>query len=185
MSEAIFKKLDLNFHGAIDALNKALVRIRTGRANISMLDGVRVDYYGNLTPISQVASVNAPDPKTILIKPWEKKLLVEIEKAIVNSDLGLTPHNDGESVRLSIPALTEERRKDLAKTVKARSEEAKVAVRNGRRDINEELKEMKKNSEISEDDLKKFLNDVQKKTDACIENIDKIVAKKEQEIMQI
>ncbi len=162
----------------------ALAKIRAGRAMPSMLDGLMVDYYGNPTPISQMASVNTPDAKTLVIKPWEKNMLPEIERAIINSDLGLNPQNDGEIVRLNIPPLTEERRKNLVKQSRTEAEHGKVSVRNVRKDAKDHFKKLLK-EHISEDEVKNAEMTVQEFTDDCIKKIDALLAKKEEEIMTV
>ncbi|MEM1134793.1 MAG: ribosome recycling factor [Bacteroidota bacterium] len=161
-----------------------LRKIRAGKASPNMLDGIMVEYYGTPTPINQVASVNTPDARTIMVKPWEKTILGEIEKSIINSDLGLNPVNDGELIRLNIPPLTEERRKLLMKQVKAEAEHGKVSVRNVRKDVNESLKKLLKDG-ASEDTIKKAEADVQVLTDTYIKKIDGIVAVKESDIMTV
>ncbi len=169
----------------ISVLKKDLASMKAGRANPTILDRVEVEYYGSMVPISQVGNISAPEPRIILIQPWEKSSLKTIEKAILKSDLGLTPSNDGAVIRLIIPELTEETRKNLVKNVKKAGEEAKVAVRSIRRDSNDKIKALKKNSEISEDDMKKAEDDIQKKTDNFIKEIDKIIENKEKEIMSV
>lgn len=176
---------------AADSMNKAinhvsteLTRIRAGKANPGMLDGIKVEYYGTLTPLNQVAAVNTQDARTIVIKPFEKKLLGDIERVIRDSDLGISPQNDGELVRLSIPPLTEERRKQLAKQSKNEGEEGKVRIRNIRKETNDELKKLQKDG-VSEDVIKDAEAKVQKLTDSFIAKIDDMVLKKEQEIMTI
>ena len=159
--------------------------VRAGRANASVLNRISVDYYGTPTPIQQIASVGSPDPRTLLITPWDASILKGIEKAIQESDLGINPQNDGKCIRLAFPQLTEERRKDLAKQVKKYSEEAKVAMRNIRRDVMDYVKKLKKNSEITEDDLKDAEKSMQKLTDKYIETIDAVGADKDKEIMSI
>jgi len=159
--------------------------LRTGRASSSLLDGIRVDYYDTPTPLEQIASVATPDSRTITIQPWDRKAFSDVEKAILKSDLGLTPVNDGKIIRISIPPLTEERRKDLVKVAKKYTEDAKVAVRNIRRDANELLKKKKNDKEISEDDLHKAQEEVQKLTDGYIAKADETLAKKDKEIMEI
>ena len=166
-----------------DALLSEYASIRAGRANPHVLDKLRVDYYGAPTPLQQVANISVPEPRMILIQPWEKKLIRDIEKAILTSDLGINPNNDGSSIRLVFPELTEERRKDLAKEVKKKGEGAKVAVRNIRRDTNEAIKKMEKAGEISEDDQSEAEEKIQKMTDKMIAKIDKAVETKTQEIM--
>jgi ribosome recycling factor len=169
----------------VSVLKKDLASMKAGRANPTILDRVEVEYYGSMVPISQVGNISAPEPRIILIQPWEKSSLKTIEKAILKSDLGLTPSNDGAVIRLIIPELTEETRKNLVKNVKKAGEEAKVAVRSIRRDSNDKIKALKKNSEISEDDMKKAEDDIQKKTDNFIKEIDKIIENKEKEIMAV
>lgn len=168
----------------IHHVEHSLAKIRAGRAMPNMLDGLMVIYYGNPTPISQVASINTPDARTLVIKPWEKKVIADIEKAIINSDLGLNPQNDGEMVRLNIPPLTEERRKDLAKHSRTEAEHGRVSIRNIRKDINEHLKRLIK-EHIAEDEVKKAEIKVQELTDEYIRKIDDILAKKEKEIMTV
>ena len=169
---------------AIDYLDEQLAHIRAGKANPKILDGVKVPYYGGLVPLTNVASVNTPDAKTIIITPWEKPLIKEIEKAIMNSEVGITPENNGEIIRLGIPPLTEERRKDLTKIVRGEAEQARVAVRNVRRDANDKVKALLKDKEISEDDDRRSQDDVQKLTDAAIKKIEAALADKEAELMQ-
>jgi ribosome recycling factor len=185
MKEAVFQKFKEEMEKTIGALSKSFSRVRTGRASISLLDGIKVDYYGTPTPITQVANVSVPESRLILIVPWDVSVIGAIEKAIQKSDLGLTPSNDGKVVRLSIPQLTEERRKEIAKNVKKMAEEGKVKLRNARRDANEELKALKKDNKISEDELFKAQDEVQKLTDQYIEKTDKVLAAKEKEIMEI
>ena len=185
MVSDVLKDLQANLDKGIDALKKDLGKVRTGRANVAILDGLRVDYYGTPTPLNQVASVNAPDPRLITIKPWERSLIPEIEKVIRSSQLGLNPSSDGEIVRLPMPPLTEERRKDLVKMVKKMAEESKVGLRNARRDANEMLKEFLKDKDITEDEEKAGLKKVQEATDAAVTKVDDLVAKKEKEIMEI
>src|SRR5208283_5700859 len=170
---------------SVEALQKDLRRIRTGRASLALLDGIMVQYYGTATPINQLATLSIPEPRQIVIQPWDQGALGEIEKAILKSELGLTPTNDGKVVRIVLPPLTADRRKDLVKLVRKLGEEFKVQVRNHRRDANETLKEMKKEKEISEDDLHKAQELVQKATDQYIAKMDGIIAEKETEIMEI
>ncbi|KMO87873.1 ribosome recycling factor [Megasphaera cerevisiae DSM 20462] len=169
----------------IEALKRDLASIRTGRASTTLLDRVTVDYYGTPTPIKQVANVSAPEPRLITIVPWERKMLGEIERAILKSDLGLNPNNDGTMIRLEIPQLTEERRKDLNKKVSKVAEESKVVVRNIRRDGNEVIKKMEKKREITEDESKEAQTNIQKLTDKKVKIIDEIKAKKEKEVMEV
>jgi ribosome recycling factor len=170
---------------AIDALKKQLSTIRAGRANVAMLEGIRVDYYGNPSPLNQVASVTVADARLLMVKPWEKQLLKDIEKAIVEANIGIQPNNDGEVIRLPIPALSEERRKEYVKQAKTRCEDAKIAVRNARRDANEMLKDATKEGEISEDDEKRGLKTIQDLTDQYVARVDELLAKKEGEIMEV
>lgn len=181
MYEEVKSKMDK----AITALENDYAAIRAGRANPALLDKVTVDYYGTPTPIAQVGSVSVPEARMLVIQPWDGSILGDIEKAILKSDLGLTPNNDGKVIRINFPALTEERRKELAKSISKRAEEAKVVIRGVRRDALEAFKAQKKKSEITEDDLKQAETDIQKLTDQYIKNIDTIAAKKEKEIMEI
>lgn len=168
----------------IKHVSHELAKIRAGRAMPNMLEGIMVNYYGAPTPLQQVASVNTPDARTLVIKPWEKKVLSDIEKAIINSDLGLNPQNDGEIIRLNIPPLTEERRKQLVKQSKQEAEQGKVSIRNIRKDANENLRKLLK-EHVSEDLVKKGEDQVQKLTDKYIEEIDQLLVKKEEEIMKV
>lgn len=170
---------------ALAALANELKKVRTGRAQISMLDGIRVNYYGNPTPLNQVSAVSTPDAKTFMIAPWEAQLLKEIEAAIVKSDLGMSPINDGKVIRLKLPDLTEQRRKELVKQCHKLVEESRVAIRMARRDANEALKKAQKDKAISEDDSKRAQDEVQKLTDQYIEKADKMSEEKEKEIMTI
>lgn len=186
MVNDVVKDLNGSLEGAIDAMKRELSRVRTGRANLSLLDGIKVEYYGTPTPLGHVASLQVPDPRLIVIKPWEKSLIPEIEKSIRQvPELGLNPTSDGETVKLPIPPLTQERRKELVKLIKRMAEDAKIAVRNHRRDANEMLKELMKDGDISEDDEKKGLKSVQDAIDKAIARIDEIVAKKEAEILEV
>jgi ribosome recycling factor len=169
----------------LQALVNELKKIRTGRAQVNMLDSIRVNYYGALSPLAQVASISCPDAKSFLIAPWEASILKEIEGAIIKSDIGMTPINDGKVIRLKVPDLTEQRRKELVKQTKKIVEDAKVAVRMARRDANEELKKALKDKEISEDENKKSETDIQKLTDDYIKKIDAISDEKEKSIMTI
>ena len=177
------KKLQAQMDKTIEALKFEFSTIRAGRANAQMLDKIRVDYYGTPTPINQVGSISVPEPRTLLINPWDKSAM--IEKAIMNSDLGLNPTNDGDVIRLNIPALTEERRIELTKQAKKASEEFKVRIRNERRDANDKLKKMQKDGEITEDELKRGQDDVQKLTDKYTKEIDVLLAAKEKDIMAV
>lgn len=168
----------------VDAFKRALSKIRTGRANLSILDGIRVDYYGTPTPLNQVAALAVPDPRLITIKPWEKSMVPEVEKVIRTSGLGIEPQSDGELVRLPIPPLTEERRRDLVKGAKTKAEDAKVTIRNSRRDANEMIKALQKDGDVPEDDAKKGLKRIQDVTDDYVKQIDDIFAGKEKEILE-
>ncbi len=185
MQELIFEELKESMDKALGALEKSFSKVRTGRASLSLLDGIRVEYYGTSTPLNQVASLSIPESRLIVISPWDSSVLGAIEKAIQKSDLGLMPSNDGKLIRLAIPALTEERRKELVKVVRKMAEECKVKQRNSRREANEQLKALKKDNEISEDELYGFQEEVQKLTDRSIERTDVILAAKEKEIMEI
>ena len=169
----------------IEALKRDLASIRTGRASTTLLDRISVDYYGTPTPVKQVANVSAPEPRLITIVPWERKMLGDIERAILKSDLGLNPNNDGTMIRLEIPQLTEERRKELSKKVSKDAEDSKVVIRNIRRDANDAIKKMEKKKEITEDDSKEAQENIQKLTDKKIKLIDEIKATKEQEVMEV
>ena len=185
MEQELRKKVNERMHGAIEALKKELGSIRTGRASLALLDGMTIDYYGTPTPLTQLASLSIPESRQIAIQPWETRIIPDIEKAILKSDLGLTPMNDGKVIRISIPILTEERRKQLVKVVRKKAEEAKVAVRNMRRDANDELKKFEKEKHLSEDDVKKEQEEIQKITDANIKKVDEILEHKEKEIMEV
>lgn len=185
MIDDLYAETKATMEKSIEALQKDLRRIRTGRASLALLDGLMVDYYGSSTPINQLATLSIPEARQIVIQPWDSNAVPDIEKAILKSELGLTPMNDGKVVRIMLPPLTAERRKELVKIVKKMGEEFKVQVRNHRRDSNELLKEMKKEKEISEDDLHKAQERVQKTTDEAIAKLDTIVAEKESEIMEI
>ncbi|MFE8600824.1 ribosome recycling factor [Archangium violaceum] len=169
----------------LDDLRRDLTKVRTGRASPNLLDGIRVDYYGTPTPLSGVANITSPEPRLIVIKPWEKSVLKEIEKAIREANLGINPMNDGEIIRLPFPPLTEERRKEIAKQVKTKGEEHKVAIRNIRRDSNEVIKAQLKDKKITEDDSKRLTEKVQKETDDGVKKVDEIISKKEKEVMEV
>ena len=170
---------------ALAALDRDFAKLRTGRATTALVDGIKADYYGTPTPISQMASIAVPDSRTLTIQPWDKGGIALIEKAILKSDLGLTPVNDGKLIRIVMPPLTEERRKELSKVARKYSEEGKVAVRNVRRDANESLKKLEKEKTITEDEQKRATDDVQKLTDKYVAEVDKRCAAKEKEIMEI
>ncbi len=169
----------------LEDLRRDLTKVRTGRASPNLLDGIRVDYYGTPTPLSGVANITSPEPRLIIIKPWEKSVLKDIEKAIREANLGINPMNDGEVIRLPFPPLTEERRKEIAKQVKTKGEEHKVAIRNIRRDANEVLKAQLKDKKITEDDSKRLTEKVQKETDDGVKKVDEIISKKEKEVMEV
>ena len=170
---------------ALEHLRKDLSGLRTGRASVALLDGIRVDYYGTMTPLKQIANVSTPEARLITIQPWEPKLIKEIEKAISTSGLGVTPSNDGKVIRVPLPPLTEERRKELTKICKKHGEEAKVQIRGFRRDTNEELKKLQKDAKLTEDELRKAEQETQKLIEQYGQKIDDIIKKKEQEIMEV
>ena len=179
----ILKEYDVKMQKTVDVVISDFAGVRAGRANAAVLDKISVDYYGSATPINQVASISSPDPRSLLIKPWDGSLLKAIEKAIQASDLGINPQNDGSAIRLSFPQLTEERRKELTKQVKKYAESGKVAIRNIRRDAMDKLKAKQKKSEITEDELKDLEKDLQDMTDKRCKQLDDLAAKKETELM--
>jgi ribosome recycling factor len=181
--QTVLKDLESRMNSAIEALGREFASVRTGRASASLLDGIRVDYYGTATPITQMSSVSVPDARTITIQPWEIGQLKEIEKAIIKSDLGITPMNDGKLLRLAMPTPTEERRKQLAKTVGKIAEESRVAVRSIRREANDKLKAMARDKKVAEDDERRGHDQIQKTTDKFIAKVDELLKKKEQEIL--
>ena len=183
--EKIKKNLEEKSKKSISVLKEDLNTVRAGRANPALLDKVMVDYYGSPTPLKSLANISVPDPRTLLISPFDPKAIGEIEKGINVANIGINPSNDGKCVRLVIPQVTEERRKELTKTVKKMGEESKVAVRKLRREANDELKKLEKAHEITEDELKKALDDIQKATDKTIKEIDDIVAAKDKEILEV
>ncbi|HHV71466.1 MAG TPA: ribosome recycling factor [Clostridia bacterium] len=185
MPNELFKDAEERMLKAEENLRREYASLRAGRATPALLDRIMVDYYGTPTPINHLANISVPDPRMLVIQPWDKNVLSHIEKAILKSNLGLTPTNDGSVIRLNIPQLTEERRKELVKAVKKMAEEAKVAIRNIRRDANERLKNMEKNGEISEDDSKRHQDEIQKLTDKYIKEVEKIQIAKEKEIMEV
>jgi ribosome recycling factor len=185
MATALFDAMVAGMDKSIQSLKAELARVRTGRASTALVEPVHVDYYGSSVPLSQVANVTTPDARTIQISPWESGMIGAIEKAILAANLGLTPQSDGKVIRVPLPLLTEERRKDMVKLVKKMGEESKIAIRNHRRDANEALKKLEKEKAISEDEIKKSMEQVQKKTDEKIVEIDKIVAGKEKEILTV
>lgn len=181
--QALVKDIDVRMNGAVEALTREFASVRTGRASTGLLETVRVDYYGTPTPVTQMASVSVPDARTLLIQPWEAGQLGAIEKAIMKSDLGLTPVNDGKVIRLTLPPLTEERRKQLAKTVHKMAEETRVVIRNIRREANDALKVMGRDRKVSEDEERRGHEQIQKTTDRYIAKVDELLKKKEQEIL--
>ncbi|EZP78069.1 ribosome recycling factor [Parageobacillus genomosp. 1] len=185
MAKQVINNAKEKMDKAVQAFSRELATIRAGRANPSLLEKVTVDYYGVATPINQLASISVPEARLLVIQPYDKSVIKEMEKAILASDLGLTPSNDGSVIRIVIPPLTEERRRELVKLVKKYSEDAKVAVRNIRRDANDELKKLEKNGEITEDELRGYTEDVQKLTDDHIAKIDAITKEKEKEVMEV
>ncbi len=185
MIDDIMADVESRMNKAIDHLIGDFAGMRAGRANPAMVDKIMVSYYGAPTPINQLANINVPEARLLIINPWDKTTIADIEKAIMRSDLGINPNNDGNVIRLNIPQLTEERRKDLAKVVKKRAEEGKVAIRNIRREANDLLKTSEKDKLISEDAGKKGLDDIQKITDRFIKDIDQILLQKEKEIMEV
>jgi len=185
MANDVVDQVKAKMEASVEALKRELIKIRTGRASLSLLDGIKVDAYGSMLPVDQVGTMTIPESRLIVIQPWDPQMLPVIEKAILSSDLGLTPANDGKVIRLTIPQLTEERRKELVKQVKKIAEEFKVAVRNVRREANDSLKKMKKNKDISEDDMFRLQEEAQKATDAFIRQIDEVAAGKEKEVMDV
>lgn len=185
MIEGIKNKTREKMEQTLNVFRKDIGAVRTGRASLSLFEGIMVDYYGTPTPISQVASLSIPESRLVIIQPWEQRMIPEIEKAIQTSPLGLTPANDGKVIRIPIPTLTEERRRELVKLVKKMGEDARVAIRNIRRDSNEEVKKRGKEASLSEDEVKKTQDEIQKLTDQYIHKIDEILKTKEQEIMEV
>lgn len=185
MLDGVKKKTEKAMDKAIDALRRDLGKVRTGRASLSLLDDVRVDYYGTPTPLNQIGTLAVPEPRLITIQPWEKQLIPDIEKAIFKADLGLNPSSDGQLVRIVIPALTEERRKEMVKVIKRMGEDSKIAVRSARREANDLLKNMLKEKEITEDEQKRTEKDIQDLTDSFVKKVDEVLVVKEEEIMEI
>ncbi|WP_127531919.1 ribosome recycling factor [Paenibacillus kobensis] len=184
MPQAIKKDAEERMDKAIGALKRDLATLRAGRATPALLDRIQVEYYGAMTPVNQLANINTPDSRTLLLQPWDKSSVSAIEKAIMKSDLGLTPSNDGSTIRLSIPPLTEERRSELVKLTKKFGEEAKVAIRNIRRDANDDIKKLEKTT-ISEDESRRHQDDIQKATDRFVAEVEKVLSAKEKEIMEV
>lgn len=185
MNEAFFPELQKEMEKSVTTFRKDLGKLRTGRASTALLEGIVVDYYGSPTPLNQLASLGAPEPRLLVVQPYDKGAIVNIEKAILKADLGLTPNNDGKLVRIPIPELTEERRRDLVKHVKKMAEDFRVSIRNHRRLAIEKLKEIEKKKEITEDDLKHSQDRIQKITDDFIGRLDKVLKTKEEEIMEV
>ena len=183
MSKAIVDAMSQHMDKTIQALKGELAKVRTGRASTALVDTVHVDYYGSSVPLNQVANVTTPDARTIQVSPWEAGTIGAIEKAIHGANIGLTPQSDGKVIRISVPAMTEERRKEMVKLIKKMGEESKVAARNHRRDANEEVKKQEKAKTVSEDEAKKAMDLIQKKTDEKVSEVDKVVAAKEKEIL--
>ncbi|MFP4572255.1 MAG: ribosome recycling factor [Desulfobacterales bacterium] len=185
MIDSIISEAEEKMDKSVSALKKELQKIRTGRASLNLLDDVRVDYYGTPTPLNQIASLSVPESRLITIQPWDPSALKEIEKAIMKSNLGLTPSSDGKIIRINIPPLTEDRRKEIVKQVNKVCEEYRIAVRNIRRDANDSLKSLKKDGDASEDDVSKALDDIQKLTDEHIKKVDDLYKDKEKEILEV
>ena len=185
MVKEILSETRTEMRKSVEAFRDETLTVRTGRANVSLLDSIRVEYYGSQVPINQVANVGSPEPRLIVIQPWDKTVIPQIEKGIMNSNLGLVPANDGTNIRLPIPQLTEERRKEIVKIVRHMAEEGRISVRNARRDANDLLKEAQKEGDVPEDESKKGQQEVQKLTDEFIKEIDGILAEKEEEIMVV
>lgn len=185
MEQELKRKTTERMSRAIEALKKEFSSVRTGRASLALLDDIIVNYYETQTPLQQLASLSIPDSRQIAIQPWDQKIIPDVEKAILKSDLGLTPMNDGKTIRINIPPLTEERRKQLVKTVKKKAEEAKISIRNIRRDTNEEIKKLEKEKHLSEDEVKRLQEEIQKTTDSYIVKVDEVLGHKEKEIMEV
>ena len=185
MLQDVYKDTESQMQKVIDSLKRDFGGIRTGRASVGLLDGITVDYYGTQTPLNQMATLSVPESSLIVIQPWDVSVIKQVEKALLRSDLGITPSNDGKVIRLAVPALTEERRKELAKLVKKRAEEKKVALRQARRDANDMLKALEKDKEITEDDLHQGQDHVQKITDKYVKIVDDLFTKKEAEVLEI
>ena len=185
MDHAALKEGRQKMEKTLDVLRDELHSVRTGRASASLLDNITIDYYGTPTPVTQIATVNVPEPRSITISPWDVSIIAAIEKAILTSNLGLNPANDGKMIRVPVPPLSEERRKDLVKVIKKMAEDTKIALRNIRRDENEKIKTQKKDGDIPEDMEKKLLDEIQKVTDEYVHKVDDVVNKKEAEIMEV
>ena len=185
MPSVLIKEAEVNMKKSLEIVKKEFATLRAGRATPALLDKIMVNYYGTSTPVNQLANISVPEARLLVIQPWDKNSLPEIERTIMKSDLGITPASDGTVIRLAIPQLTQERRKDLLKVIKKKSEDGRVAVRNVRRDVNDQLKSIQKEGKISEDELKRSQEEVQKLTDRYIKEIDNLFNTKEQEIMQV
>lgn len=185
MSSAMVQDGENKMKKTVELLVKDLSSMRAGRANPAMLDKISVDYYGSPTPVNQLANITVPEPRLLVIQPYDKSSIPTIEKAILRSDLGVNPSNDGNVIRIAIPVLTEERRKEMGKLIKKRVEDSKVALRNVRRDTNDEIKQAEKDKLISEDESKKLLDEIQKLTDSFVKDLDRICQAKEKEIMEV
>jgi len=185
MVAEIFEDAERRMHKAVDALRQDLAAIRTGRASSALIERIQIDYYGTLTPINQVATISVPDARQLLIQPWDRKLLTDIEKAIQKSDLGINPNNDGQVIRLNVPPLNEERRRDMVKTLHKKLDEHKVAIRNVRRDAQDKLRDREKKKEITEDEHRRSNERLQKLTDRFIDEMDKVGKTKELEILEV
>lgn len=185
MSKALIDQMSSHMDKAIQSLQKELAKLRTGRASTTLLDSLQVDYYGSNVPVSQVANLSTPDARTIQIVPWEASMLPVIEKAILAANIGFTPQNDGKLIRINLPALTEERRKEMVKLIKKMGEDSKVALRNQRREANDEVKKQEKAKTLTEDDSKKLMEQIQKKTDDKVAEVDKVISSKEKEVMTV
>jgi ribosome recycling factor len=185
MIKDLEKEMRAEMEQALEATRQEFSRVRTGRASVTLLDGIKVTYYGSVVPLNQIATLTVPESRLITVQPWDTKMVGEIEKAILKSDLGLTPANDGKIIRIPIPALTEERRKDLVKVIKKLAEKAKVSLRNVRRDVNEKLKSMKSEKQVSEDEYFACHEEVQEITDDYVKKADELLAEKEKELMEL
>lgn len=185
MTKEVIADMKSHMEKSVDSLRREYQKVRTGRASTGLLDEIKIDYYGNASPLNQVATLAIPESRTITIQPWEAKMIPVIEKAIMNANLGFTPANDGKTIRISLPPLTEERRKEIVKMLKKLAEEAKVAIRNIRRDANDHLKKLEKEKQISEDDLKRAEKEVQDATNVFVAKIDEVLAHKEKEVMEV
>ncbi len=185
MKSELYKEAEQRMKKSVEAIRNEFARIRTGKASTALLETIKVEYYGSMVPLTQVANITAPEMRTLAIQPWEKNMIGPIEKAIIQSDLGLNPTNDGRVIRIPIPPLTEERRRDLVRLVHKIAEEGRIAIRNIRRDINEKIKKREKNHEISEDEAHRELEEIQKLTNSYIEKIDELLKIKEKEIMEV